>query len=136
MSAEEDVLSGDLTTGNFTIQAALPMGKNITVSGYIYSKNTVDDINAQVDKFHDVIDRQRCRAEIPELEAKMDQRHVQLGQLRDALVHLEGKQKSEKKLSSAEKQSLANLGVNITRLMEDIEKGKVAIADAKIKAGV
>jgi len=60
-TTEKEIADGVLTTGNFTIQAQLPNGKNITMSGYIYSHNTPEDISKQIDIYHDVVDRQRLK---------------------------------------------------------------------------
>jgi len=130
-TAGQDLVDGDLTTGNFTIQAQMPMGKTITVSGYIYARSTLADINKQVDLLHDVIDRQRTKAEIPELEIKRDQRVIQLSQIRDHLVVLSKKQDNGGKLSSAEKRQIDELNINIERIKEDITKGEKAIEDAR-----
>jgi hypothetical protein len=127
----KEILEGDMTTGSFTIQAQMPMGKTITVSGYIYSKNTAEDISRQVDMLHDVVDRQRTRAEIPELEAKLEQRLVGLAQMKDVLASLKAKQDSGAKLSSSDKKQIDDMGISIRRIYEDVEKGKAAIEKAK-----
>ncbi len=131
--AIEGVMEGKLTVGNFTLQAQMPMGKTITVSGYIYSDSTVEAINKQVDLFHDVVDRQRLRSEIPELEAKMEQRMAALANMRDALQGLENKKSGGAKLASAEKKMIDDMNTSITRVLDDIEKGEKAISDAKLK---
>lgn len=132
---QESVLSGALVTGNFTINAQLPMGKSITVSGYLYEGESVESVNHRVNLFHDIVDFQRTRSEIPELEAKKDQMVVQLGQMRDVLAELEVK-KHDGKLSSQEKQMLVNMSNSITKVTEEIEKGEKAIASAKAKVGM
>lgn len=129
---QESVLSGALVTGNFTIQAQLPMGKNITVSGYLYEGESVESVNQRVNLFHDIVDFQRTRAEIPELEAKKDQMVIQLGQMKDVLAELEVK-KINGKLSSQDKQMLVNMANSITKVTEEITKGEKAIAEAKAK---
>ena len=50
-------------TGNFTLTANLPNGKNFSVSGYLYSGESMESINDRVDILHDVVDRQRTRAD-------------------------------------------------------------------------
>lgn len=129
---QESVLSGALVTGNFTINAQLPMGKSITVSGYLYEGESVESVNNRVNLFHDIVDFQRTRAEIPELEAKKDQMVVQLGQMKDVLAELEVK-KVNNKLSSQDKQMLINMANSITKVTEEIAKGEKAIAEAKAK---
>jgi len=105
----------------------MPMGKSITVSGYVYSDQGMNAINAQVDLLHDVLDRQRTRAEIPELEAKMEQRVRALTDMRDAMAELEGRPK----LSPSEKNMVKQMNVNIAKINEDIIKGDEAILKAK-----
>ena len=116
-----------LTTGNFTIQAQMANGKTITVSGYVYSNQGIGEINKQVDLLHDVFDRQRTRSEIPELEAKMEQRFRALSDMRDAMTELSGKEKT----TPAERKMVAQMAINIDKINADIEKGKAAIIVAK-----
>lgn len=134
-NVEKAVAEGELVTGNFTIQAQMPMGKSITVSGYIYAHNSKAEVNKQLDFLHDVVDRQRLRSEIPELEAKMDQRYNALGNMRDAMTELQSKQSSGEKLSSAQKKMIGDMATSIAKVNEDIDKGLKAIAEAKRKTG-
>lgn len=134
--AEQKVAEGEMVTGNFTIQATMPMGKTITVSGYIYAHNTPESVNKQVDFLHDVIDRQRTRSEIPELEAKMDQRYNAIRDMRDHLANLKEKQTNTGKLSSAEKKMIDDMSTSIAKVSTDIDKGMIAIQEAKRKTGM
>ncbi|OYV48236.1 MAG: hypothetical protein B7X10_03365, partial [Burkholderiales bacterium 21-58-4] len=70
---------------------------------------------------------------IPELEAKRDQRVVQLGQLRDHMAMLSKKKEGGKSLTSKEKADIEVLATNTVRLTEDIAKGDAAIAEARAK---
>lgn len=133
---EEGTLQGALVTGNFSIQATMPNGKTINVSGYLYEGESVESVNNRVNLFHDIVDFQRTRSEIPELEARRDQGVVALNQMKDVLASLEAKQKNGGKLTSQEKLTIQNMGTNITRVTEDIEKGEKAIFDAKKKVGL
>lgn len=134
--SEKEVTTDVMTTGNFTLQAQMPMGKTITVSGYIYSDSTPDSINKQINLLHDAIDYQRTRSEIPELQAKLDQRVIALGQMRDAMTALVSKQDAGAKLTSQEKKAISDMRINVTRVQEDIEKGEAAILDSKKKVGL
>lgn len=144
---EQAIVDGDLTTGNFTIQASLPQGKSITMSGYVFAKNTQEEISKQIDTFHDVIDRQRARAEIPELEARLD---VKFAELRNHKDHVESIIKARQKildetangvrLSSVKKKAvddnqsvIDNMMTSIAKLEKDIDKGLDAIKTAKEK---
>lgn len=135
-SAQEQVANGDFVTGNFTIQAQMPMGKSITVSGYVYSKNSPDEINKQINLLHDAVDYQRSRAEIPELEVKLEQRYKALKDLRDALAGLLTRQDSGSKLTSQEKKAIGDMSKSVEHLQADIEKGEEAIRLAKDKVGM
>ena len=131
-NVEKDLAEGALTTGNFTIQAQLGnSGKTMTLSGYIYSHNKKEDISKQIDIYHDVIDRQQRRAEIPELEAKLEQRVRNLHQVKDHMLNLKQKKEKNKKLSSAEEKQINDLETNVRVLNKDIEDGQQAIKDAK-----
>ena len=133
---QEGTLQGALVTGNFSIQATMPNGKTINVSGYLYEGESVESVNNRVNLFHDIVDHQRTRSEIPELEARRDQGIQALSQMKDVLAGLEAKQKNGGKLTSQEKLTIQNMGTNITRVSEDIEKGEKAISDAKKKVGL
>lgn len=133
---KKETLTGALVTGNFSIQANMPNAKQITVSGYLYEGESVESVNERVNLFHDIVDFQRTRSEIPELEAKRDQMTNALSQMRDVLSDLERKQNEGKKLTSQEKMTLQNMGVSIAKVNEDLQKGAKAIADAKAKVGM
>jgi hypothetical protein len=119
-----------LVLGNFTIQAQAPMGKTFTVSGYIYAGDGKDEVNAQIDLLHDVIDRQRLKAELPELEARLEQRMKALNDIKDHFLKLE-EQSKKGKLSTAMRTNYENAQISMKQLTDEIEKGIKAIADAK-----
>jgi hypothetical protein len=136
MTAPAQNPANNAITGNFTIQATLPNGKTMNISGYVYDGETVESVNDRVDLFHDILDRQRVRSEIPELEAKRDQTVAALGQMRDVMANLDKKKSEGVKLTSQEKQTLENLALSVKHAQENIQKGETAIAEAKIKAGL
>lgn len=128
---------GAAITGNFSLDVQLAnSGKKLTISGYMYDGESVQSLNDRLDIVHDVADRQRVRAEIPELEAARDQKAKQLYQMKEVMTELEGRVAGGAKLSSQEKQTLRNLGLNLTLIEADLEKGSAAVADAKLKAGM
>ena len=128
---------GAAITGNFSLDVQLAnSGKKLTISGYMYDGESVQSLNDRLDIVHDVADRQRVRAEIPELEAARDQKAKQLYQMKEVMTELEGRVAGGAKLSSQEKKTLRNLGLNLTLIEADLEKGSAAVADAKLKAGM
>ena len=130
-TTENEIADGVLTTGNFTIQAQLTSGKSITVSGYIYSHNSPAEINKQIDIYHDVVDRQRLKAEIPALEAKLQQQIRALHQVKDSVTNLRNKKLNGGKISSAENKMIEDLATNIVVLEKDIDKTMADLEDAR-----
>jgi hypothetical protein len=122
-----------LVLGNFTIQAQAPMGKTFTVSGYIYAGDDKNEVNAQIDLLHDVIDRQRLKAELPELEARLEQRMQAMNDIKDHFLKLEEQKNKGIKMSTAVRTNYENAQATMKKLADEVEKGILAIADAKEK---
>ena len=124
-------------TGNFNLTAQLAgaSGRSIAIAGYIYDGESKESLEARLDILQEVIERQRLRCEIPELEAKREQMIKGLSQAREIMAELEEKQKRGD-LSSQERLNLRNMRTNIGKVNEEIQKGEEAIAEAKKKAGV
>ncbi len=122
--------------GTFQLSAEMPNKRGIGCSVSVLQGEDLASINKKLDLCQEAIERQRTRCEIPELEAARDQRMKGLEQAREVLAELSKKQQDGEKLSSQEQLTLRNLGVNIEKAKEDIEKGDQAIVEAKRKAGV
>lgn len=123
--------------GNFSLNATMADGKTFSVSGYLFDKESFESLNARVDLLHDVVDRQRTRAEIPQLEAVRDQKIRQLDQMREHMNGLDQRVSGGgKPLTSQEKLALKNISESIGKVQEDIDKGAEAIAQAKAKTGM
>ena len=129
--------AGEVAVGNFTLTAQLAgaSGRTMNVAGYIYLGDDEKALNERLDMYQKVIERQRIRCEIPELEARREQ-HVQaLKNAKDVISELEEKQRNGH-LTSQEKMNLQNHKTAIKRMNEEIDKGAAAIQEAKRKAGV
>ena len=122
-----------MVLGNFTIQAQAPMGKTFTVSGYIYAGQGKEEVNQQIDLLHDVIDRQRLKAELPELEARLEQRMQALTDIKEHFLKLEEQKRAGTKMSTAVRTNYENAQVTMKKLADEIQKGIDAIANAKEK---
>jgi hypothetical protein len=124
-------------TGNFNLTAQLAgqSGRTMAIAGYIYDGESKESLNDRIDLLQEIIERQRARAEIPELEAKREQMIKGLQQARDVLAELEEKNQSGS-ISSQERMNLRNMRTNIGKVSEEIDKGTEAIKEAKLKAGV
>jgi len=123
-------------TGNFSITATLPQGKQITMSGYMYDRESIEAVNGRLDLMMEAMERQRQRAEVPELELKRDHLIRQLEAMRDHLKDLLNKQENGKTLTKQEKTNLENMYTSIAKCQADIDKGQVAIDEQKRKTGL
>lgn len=123
--------------GSATLNAQLPHGKNMAINVYLFEGEDDAKINTRLDQFFRVIDRQRARAEVPELEARRDQIVKALRDQKDSLEGLNNKRKNlpanKTKLSSNEEQMAANLGVTIERTIKDLQDAEKAIEETKRK---
>ena len=131
-----DQITAALVTGNFTFTATMPNGKTANVSGYLYEGESKESIIDRMNIINDVIDHQRTRAEIPELEAKLEGSIRRLDEIRTHYMVLVNKKDSGQKVTASEKQALEVMDVNIQKHMEDIEKGRQAIEDARKSVGL
>jgi len=132
----ESPLHGVAVTGNFTIQATLPQGKQVTFSGYLYEGESIESVNQRVDLLHDAIDRQRTRAEIPELEVILENSIKRLDEIKGHYSVLLDKKAKNGKITTQEKQALDVMDVNVQKHADDITKGREKIAEARAKVGL
>lgn len=125
-------------TGQYVINAQLAgsSGRSMSFTGYIYDGESKDSVEARIDLLQEIIERQRLRSEIPELEAKREQMLKGMEQARQVLSELEDRQKAGETLSSQERMNVRNMRTNIQKVSEEIDRGTVAIREAKLKAGV
>lgn len=126
-----------MAVGSYEIVANLAnaSGKQMKVSGYVYSDDDEAQLNARLDLVQRVVDRQRAKAEIPELEAKLDQMLKGIEQAKQALVDLEERNRRGESMTSSERQQINNIRVSVKKMMEEADKGREAIQEAKLKAG-
>jgi chromosome segregation ATPase len=127
---------GRIALGNFNLGAQLPNQRTITVAGYIYSDDDAQALNARLDLYQEVIERQRLRCEIPELEAKREQMLKGIEQAKEVLEDLRDRQSKGETLTSVQKQQINNMSVTIKKMLEEVDKGTEAIKEARLKAGV
>jgi hypothetical protein len=120
-------------TGQFVLDAQLAgsSGRRMTITGYLYDGESKESVEDRIDLLQEIIERQRIRSEIPELEAKREQMVKGMMQAREVLAELEDKQKRGEQLSSQERLNIKNMRVNIGKVNEEIDKGTAAIVEAK-----
>jgi predicted RNase H-like nuclease (RuvC/YqgF family) len=113
--------------GSYNFAAQLPNGKSLTMSGYIIEGDTLADVNMKLDFTAQAIERQRLKAEVPELEAKLDNLKKTLVQIDTMIEDMKGKER----LSAQEKQNINTLTVNRKKVESDIADGMAAVERAK-----
>lgn len=130
--------------GTFQVKLALSQQREFVLTGHVYSDDTKEEINARVDAYQDVADRQLIRGDITSKEAQIEQLKAHIMQYRDQLEHLTTKQEAAKvggknpagqkvKLSSQELQILSNGWEGVKGLEKQIESLTAAIAAARAK---
>lgn len=136
--------AGRTIAGNFQCQMNLSQQRNIVVTGYIYSDDTPDEINARLDLYQDAIDRQFIRSDLVNKEAQVKAMLADVERHRDHLEELAAKTKghgtglsAEKppKLSSQERMALQNGEATVKKQMEFIESLQAAIKEGRAKLG-
>lgn len=129
-SKKQDTVGDKVLAGQFNLTQQLPNGRTMQIIGYTFDGETTDELNVRVDNFQSVMERQRRRFEIPELEAKLDQLNIALTQTNDAYTELLERNKNGK-TTSQEKMNVRNYPITIKHLQEEIVKGEAALAQAK-----
>ncbi len=122
--------------GNFQLAAQLPNGRNITMSGYLVSGESMESLNERLDMVQAVMERQRVRCEIPVLEGARDQLLQAIRDSEGALSSLEDRQLKGAKMTSQEKLNMNNLKTSIKSLQDRLPKAEAAVSEAKQKAGL
>lgn len=123
--------------GNFQLQSQLAgqSGQGLSVSGYIYDDDDEVKLNARLDMFKRVIDRQQKISEIPLLEAKLQGLREAKKQNETLFNEFLEKQNRNEKMPSTEKQNGNNLRVNIRHFQDQIALGEESIKRLKSEVG-
>lgn len=128
--------AGNAVTGNFTLTATLPQGKQVTFSGYLYDGESIESVNGRIDLLHDAMDRQRTRAEIPELEVVLESKVKRLDELKGHYSAILAKKERAGKLNPQEKAQLDVMDINLKHNVDDIAQGRSKIVEARAKVGM
>lgn len=119
--------NGGAVAGSFSLSAQLPNGKSLTFSGYVLQAESESDVHMKIDLAVRAVERQRLIAEVPELEARLEQ-------MLDAKAQMEAILQTTSqlaKLSSQEKSNVNTAKVNLGKLERDIARGTAAIQKAR-----
>lgn len=120
-------------TGSLECAVNLTDRRTLRITGYTYSDDSLDEINARVDAMQDVLDRQVIRADIVNKEAQIDQHTRNLEHIQESFQGLLTMQQGGKKLTSQQKQQLDNFEPTVKNAMKMIEDLRVSIRIGKQK---
>ena len=120
-------------TGSFECAVNLSERRTLRVTGYTYSDDTMEEINARVDAMQDVLDRQLIRADLVAKEAQITQFTQNLEHIQESFQGLLALQQSGKKLTSQQKLQIDSFDTNVKNNMKQIESLRAAIKAGKQK---
>lgn len=133
-------------TGNFQCQMQLSQQRTISVTGYIFSDDSPDQVNARLDQFQDALDRQFIRCDLVNKEAQVKAIMAEVERYRDTLDGLAAKsagtgtglsaEKQGKKLSSQERLTLQNGQQTVKKQLEYVDSLRAAIREGRAKLGL
>jgi uncharacterized protein (DUF2344 family) len=130
-------ISGLPIVGNFTFTQQMPNGRTMQMAGYLYHGQDVEEINGQLDICQEVMERQRVRLEVTELEVRLEQMNKHLESALEAHSALMVRERGDgKKLNAAERGHLQNYPTTIDKIRKEIEEGKAKVAEARRKGGL
>lgn len=127
--------------GNFSITLPAPNGAQLSVSGYVYSDESIESLNERMDLCREALIRQQGILERPVLEEKLNMLVQTEQQMERAYLELL-ELKKRKTLPSQQEQNLKNYPVQLKQLRDEIGKargklgpdGLAAPAEAQQKA--
>ena len=119
--------------GTFDITLNLTDRRGIKMTGYVYSDDTPTSINQRLDQFQDALDRQAIRSDIVNKEAQLAGHIQNLEAFKRSYDELLSKRDAGGKLTSQEKNGLANFEPGVKHAKEAIESLRAAIKAAHDK---
>lgn len=134
MTAADEV-KPTVIVGGFQVTLNLTDKRGLSMTGHVYLDDQPKDINARIDMFQDVLDRQAIRADLITKRALIVQHNENLSRYGDHYQSLVRKQKGARKLTPAEKLELDNYDTGVAKASEMIQSLESAIAagEAKLK---
>lgn len=129
MSDEKQVV----ITGNFEVAVHLTDKRTLKMVGYVYSADTLEDINRRIDTYQDALDRQAIRCDVTVKEAQVVSILDGIEHLTERIKDIKSKREQGMKVSSQEKNLLDQHDNQITGAMGQVNALRSAIEAGKRK---
>ncbi len=130
----EKPLEQSLIAGSFNLQTQMPNGRGLTMSGYVYQGESVEQINERLDVFTAVLERQRAIAELPEFQKKVRELEDAIKSAEDGYAKMEPTAKAGK-LRSDQKAAYEAFPTNITHYKMRLHEALNDLVRAQKAAG-
>lgn len=117
--------------GNFEVALTLTTNRTIKMSGYVYNKDTPEEINHRLDQFQDAIERQAVRCDVTNKEAQIDAMMAQLEGHADHFSSIVEKKNSGQKLTSQDKALIDKYDMDVRGAKKSIESLQAAVKKGK-----
>lgn len=128
--------AASLIVGNFAFNFKMPNESAISMQGMVYLDDEPEHVNRRMDMFRTCAKRQQEIAEIPLLQAQIDQIDMAIKQQEDMLGVSIAKRDRGNKLTSSDHQQLNNIPNALKQLRESRLKGEKRIAELNAKHGL
>lgn len=119
--------------GNFEVVVNLTDRRQFKMTGFVYSDDDRAAINARVDHFQDVVDRQCIRVDIITKEAQISGHTANLQALKEGYLALVAHRDGGKKLTSQQKLQMDGFSVTEQKIIEQVASLQAAIDEGKRK---
>lgn len=120
-------------SGNFEIAISLTDRRTLKVTGCLYSDDRLPDMHSRIDMVQEVLDRQAIRSDMQNKEAQIAQHLQNLENIHESYAGLIEIQKSAKKLTSQQQQSIAQFEPTVRQATKMIENLRAAIREGRQK---
>lgn len=141
-----DKVEGRTIAGNFQCQMQLSQQRNLVLTGYVYSDDNAEEINARIDLYQDALDRQFIRCDLTNKEAQVKAIMAEVENFRDKLDEIAAKgagagtglsaERRGAKMSSQERLTLQNGQQTIKKQLEYVDSLRAAIKEGRAKLGL
>jgi hypothetical protein len=119
--------------GNFEVSLTLTDKRTIKMSGYVFNKDTPEDLNVRLDAAQDALDRQAIRCDIANKESQIANLTQGLEFHAEHFEELVAKKQNVGKLTTQEKQLIGKFDQDVRGAQAQIRSLQAAVAAGRQK---